>query len=200
MIDPLLAAEAADERKTFEYWYPTWDAWKFRRTLSRAPSGNLARRRRAEVPGARRYWVAILFLEGSALFVVGASFAMTRFGDEAVTAYALVATPYLAGGLCFTLGAYAGVVEVINVSTTPGDKVRLWFSCRRPLEEWRALRKHVGWEPLAGYSCYIVGAVAFNVAPPRGTGTPGARGVVVATPPQGVAVSAVITVEPSRST
>ena len=41
-------------RANFAYWYPSWETWKFRRTLS--------------------YWIAIMYLEGSLLFIVGAAF------------------------------------------------------------------------------------------------------------------------------
>jgi hypothetical protein len=84
------AREMVDDRQ-FEYWYPSWETWEFRRTLS--------------------YWVAMMFVEGSLLFIIGAACSMaeisqTREENERV----LVACPYLVGGICFTIGAYAGTL------------------------------------------------------------------------------------------
>lgn len=39
------------EKAAFDFWYPDWDAWKFRRTLA--------------------YWISVTCLEGSILFVLG---------------------------------------------------------------------------------------------------------------------------------
>jgi len=75
---------------TWEWWYPTWDAWKFRRTLA--------------------YWIAIMYLEGSVLFIAGAAFSMSSLvigaaeNKKALLEKALVATPYFVGGLAFTTG------------------------------------------------------------------------------------------------
>ena len=80
-----------DQDRKFDYWYPSWETWEFRKTLS--------------------YWVAILFIEGSVLFVLGASFAMSELSKIDHNVYnALVATPYLVGGIAFTVGAYAGTL------------------------------------------------------------------------------------------
>jgi hypothetical protein len=50
-----------------------------------------------------------MFVEGSALFVLGAAFSMADISKTSHSAYtALVSTPYLVGGICFTLGSYAG--------------------------------------------------------------------------------------------
>jgi hypothetical protein len=57
-----------------------------------------------------------MFVEGSALFVLGAAFSMADISKSSHSAYtALVSTPYLVGGICFTLGSYAGFLQVINV-------------------------------------------------------------------------------------
>ena len=80
----------------FDYWYPSWETWKFRRTLS--------------------YWVAIMFIEGSMLFVIGGAFSMTSIPSmNDGNMQALVITPYWVGSICFTFGAFAGVLEVVNV-------------------------------------------------------------------------------------
>jgi hypothetical protein len=86
--DDKLNRESIDNRD-FEYWYPSWETWQFRRTLS--------------------YWVAVLFIEGSALFVIGAACSMSEVSKlSSAHSKALVSCPYLVGGICFTLGAYAG--------------------------------------------------------------------------------------------
>lgn len=84
------------DNEQFDFWYPSWETWKFRRTLS--------------------YWIAVMFLEGSMLFVIGAAFSMAKITkNNERYEKALVVTPYFIGGLCFTVGAYAGVLEVINI-------------------------------------------------------------------------------------
>jgi hypothetical protein len=52
----------ANNDEKFDFWYPSWDTWKFRRTLS--------------------YWIAVTFLEGSLLFVLGGVFSMTAIGER----------------------------------------------------------------------------------------------------------------------
>ena len=90
------SADDKDNRESvadreFDHWYPNWETWQFRRTLS--------------------YWVSILFVEGSVLFILGAAFAMTELAKESsANMQALVSTPYFVGGICFTLGAYAGML------------------------------------------------------------------------------------------
>lgn len=135
------------ERTSFTHWYPNWDTWKFRRTIS--------------------YWVAIMFLEGSLLFVVGGAFAASRVAvGDAAASKALVAVPYLMGGVCFTLGAYAGVVETLNVPFSGNEGMQrlvLFLSPRDLGGQWRELRRHLSWEPLIGYASYMIGATLYNV-------------------------------------
>ena len=133
------------ERATFVHWYPDWDTWKFRRTLS--------------------YWIAIMFLEGSFLFIVGGAFSMSGLAEGAAAERALVGVPYLFGGVCFTLGAYAGVVEVLNVpyAKDPRHALVLGLSPCDARGQWRTLRRHLSWEPLVGYAAYIVGALVYDV-------------------------------------
>jgi hypothetical protein len=93
--------EAVNDRE-FEYWYPSWETWEFRRTLS--------------------YWVAMLFVEGSVLFIIGAACSMAEISQ--ISEYnekVLVACPYLVGGICFTIGAYAGTLQVLNVHNKDGN-------------------------------------------------------------------------------
>jgi hypothetical protein len=92
----------------FDYWYPNWETWKFRRTLS--------------------YWIAILYMEGSLLFTLGGAFSMTSLPEKShADMQALVITPYFIGSICFTVGSYAGVLEVVNVPNKNDDIVDLWF-------------------------------------------------------------------------
>ena len=72
---------------------PTWKSWNFTRTLS--------------------YWIAIWYLEGSVLFVLGGAFSMTTLGETDIRlSQGLVDGPYFAGGVCFGMGAYCGVLQV----------------------------------------------------------------------------------------
>jgi len=125
----------------FDYWYPSWETWKFRRTLS--------------------YWVAIMFIEDSLLFVIGGAFSLTSLpGMNTGNMQALVITPYWVGSICFTFGAFAGVLEVVNVPNKD-DNITDW--CFTGGKQWRELRKYLGWEPLLGYMSYMIGATLFNV-------------------------------------
>ena len=128
------ASGASSSQDNFAFWYPTWDTWKFRRTLA--------------------YWISILSLEGSVLFTIGAGcsvalgFSWIRFGDggaptdrslSADLEMSLVTLPYFVGGLAFTIGNYCGILEVLNIETQsqPDDqhhqlccnKVK-FFSCK----------------------------------------------------------------------
>ena len=73
---------------------------------------------------------------------------------------ALVITPYWIGSICFTVGSYAGVLEVVNVPNKNEDIVDYWF---KGPKQWANLRKFLGWEPLIGYYSYMIGALLFNV-------------------------------------
>lgn len=133
-------------RGTFQFWYPRWDTWKFRRICA--------------------YWVSVMYIEGSVLFTIGAAFSMVgsvhRAGRSA--SLALVDGPYLVGGVAFTLGAYAGVLEVVNVGAPEHERTRLGSALfLRPRETWRELRRYLAWEAIIGYLCYIFGALFFNV-------------------------------------
>eukprot|EP00746_Dinoflagellata_sp_MGD_P089880 gnl/MRDRNA2_/MRDRNA2_35460_c0_seq1.p1 gnl/MRDRNA2_/MRDRNA2_35460_c0~~gnl/MRDRNA2_/MRDRNA2_35460_c0_seq1.p1 ORF type:complete len:403 (+),score=72.20 gnl/MRDRNA2_/MRDRNA2_35460_c0_seq1:70-1278(+) len=130
-----------DSNDSFAFWYPTWETWKFRRTLA--------------------YWIAVLYLEGSILFTIGAAFSMTTFieKDERLER-AFVAVPYFVGGICFTLGSYVGVIEVINVPNSAGGKISFFPPCG---QKWRKLTSVVSWKSVFGYMAFTIGALLFNV-------------------------------------
>ena len=98
----------------FQHWYPDWGTWKFRRTLA--------------------YWISIMYCEGSLLFTWGGAFSLTEIKDESVRK-ALIDVPYLVGGVCFTLGGYAGVLELINVRNPSANTALL------SREAWTELSK-----------------------------------------------------------
>ena len=53
----------------------------------------------------------MMFVEGSALFVIGAAGSMSKFcREDSANYHAVVTTPYLVGGICYTVGSYAGVL------------------------------------------------------------------------------------------
>jgi len=143
----ILNVNARSESFDFAYWYPSWDIWNFRRTLS--------------------YWIAMLYLEGSTLFIVGAYFSMTDWAKEQKMEYALVAAPYFMGGIAFTLGSYAGILNVVNIPNKNSGAISWCFTGK---EQWKNIRKYLGWEPLAGYICYMFGALFFNVNTTYGLG------------------------------
>jgi len=123
------------------FWYPTWDAWKFQRTLT--------------------YWISVMYLEGSILFSIGAAFSMSDLAKSKNLEHALVAGPYFVGGICFTAGSYLGVLEAVN-APNKGDSIKNWIL---PLTRsgWQRLLRFVSWRAVAGYSCYTAGALCFNV-------------------------------------
>jgi hypothetical protein len=52
-----------------------------------------------------------MFTEGSLLFCLGAAFSMSTLPERAEgNELAIVSTTYLAGSICFELGAYAGLL------------------------------------------------------------------------------------------
>ncbi|CAE7370186.1 unnamed protein product [Symbiodinium natans] len=130
----------------FVFWYPSWDTWKFRRTLT--------------------YWIAVTFAEGSVLFVMGASFAMSGLADVTSPSYhrvsdlALVGTPYCIGALCFTVGAYCGVLEVVNLTTREGERLQFFVTGVRHVRQIAAV---VDLRCFWSYMANFVGAIAFNV-------------------------------------
>lgn len=139
---------------TFKFWYPTWDTWQFRRTLT--------------------YWIAIMFGEGSILFVIGASFAMSGVANRndphfsEVLDLVLVNTPYCIGAVAFTLGAYAGFLEVINLPDKDdvdrgNQETESLAYCLRGRRHLQALAAVVDLKSLGSYSVNLIGAIAFNI-------------------------------------
>lgn len=135
------SGSGTDEDADFELIVPTWRTWNFTRTLS--------------------YWIAILYLEGSVLFVIGGAFSMTELvGQDLRLEQGLVDGPYFAGGVCFGLGAYCGVLQVLNVHNKDSKRQLVWCgSCR----QWSKAAKTVGKSAAAAYLTYFVGALLFQV-------------------------------------
>ena len=134
---------------------PSWENWRFRRTLA--------------------YWISMFYLEGSILFTVGAAFKFfpeyhapgdningtsTWLPKSASTA--TVDVPYLVGAIFFTLGGWAGVESVLRLPELRGSG-RPPIFCLAGMHHWRRLKKRVSWEPLVAYPAYLIGALLFNV-------------------------------------
>jgi len=137
--------DATDDEK-FDFWYPSLETWQFRRTLS--------------------YWVAVLYLEGSILFTIGAAFSMmtiSKFSEESEKA--LVVTPYFFGGVCFMVGAYAGVLTVVNVHNKDEGLNDFCFTGGK---QYRKMREYLGWEPIVAYGSYSLGAIVFQISSTAG--------------------------------
>ena len=92
------------------------------------------------------FWIAISFVEGSLLFLCGAVVSMCALGDEWMRR-GLVEYAYFAGSLFFSLGAYLGFFQVINV----GNATTRLVGCRGTSVEayWGSL-------------LYFLGALCFN--------------------------------------
>jgi hypothetical protein len=129
------------DESSWHFWYPSWDAWKFRRTLT--------------------YWISVMYLEGSILFLIGAMYSLSELAHTFhKVELALVQTAYLIGGVCFTLGSYAGLLDVINVKAD-GNDVLLW-PCGPKWRQQRAVG-NVNWKAFTGYISYLSGALLYNV-------------------------------------
>ena len=123
----------------------TWENWNFARTLS--------------------YWIAILYLEGSVLFCIGGAFSLTSLVDATdELRKGLVGGPYFAGGVCFGLGAYCGVLQVLNLDlevSKPRNRRLIWCgACRH----WRQAAKTNGKSAAWAYFIYFVGALSFQLS------------------------------------
>jgi hypothetical protein len=106
-----------------------------------------------------------MYLEGSILFSVGAAFSMQEglLAKGKSFERALVAGPYFAGGICFTIGSYLGLLEALHANCSSSEPLH-WLCCSRRL--WRLLKRShefVTWKAIAGYGSYTVGALFFNV-------------------------------------
>ena len=104
----------------------------------------------------------MLFLEGSFLFVVGAAYSMQVVVlDHPELEGALVIAPYVVGGVFFTLGAYFGLLDCVNTTVDGepcvGRSGMAWCIPTRR-RQWDKVIDAVGWEPVAGYACYVLGA------------------------------------------
>jgi hypothetical protein len=82
--------------------------------------------------------------------------------NDSANYHAVVTTPYLVGGICYTLGSYAGVLQVLNVHNKDEEFFKQDW-CFKGAKHWRSMRKFLSWEPLVGYFAYIIGAILFNV-------------------------------------
>jgi hypothetical protein len=126
--------------------FPDWLTWRFRKTLA--------------------YWISMMYLEGSLLFCIGAGFSfgsayLERPLPEAVLR-AVVLAPYVVGSVNFSLGAWAGMEELLRISSLSGTG-RPRIFCFARARHWRLVARELTYEPLVAYLCYFVGAVLFNI-------------------------------------
>eukprot|EP00971_Amphidinium_carterae_P137489 2724799-Amphidinium_carterae.1 len=64
------------------------------------------------------------------------------------------------GGIAFTLGSYAGLLEVLNVAKDNDARMSwVWYSS----SQYHMMRRYVSWEAILGYVSYVIGALFFNV-------------------------------------
>ena len=95
------------------------------------------------------YWIAITFIEGSILFVIGAAGSLFH-GLEEWREQSLVTASYFSGSIMFLIGAYLGFFEVINVGQ-PGSSVRFWALSGSSRDGY------------LGSLSYFIGAIFFTV-------------------------------------
>lgn len=147
--------ELENATATFEFWYPTVSSFTFRRTCA--------------------YWVAVLFAEGSLLFMWVPAFEL--YGTSGTHLhYSLTKLPSVCGALAYMIGAYCGYFELINMNAEveTGEINRLWCNwgellkllrtnCEledKPLREYwlRPLSSIIGW------SFYLIGTILYMYA------------------------------------
>jgi hypothetical protein len=110
-------------------------------------------------PSRLAWWIAILFIIGSACFAAG-GFATTwpRLAPALLTQGSIVGAIFFVGSLFFTAAAWLQLEEAIN-----GDIADVAVSAGRPRAKWRWL----AWNPRsAGYSAGLLqfaGTLLFNI-------------------------------------
>eukprot|EP00462_Mataza_sp_D1_P006873 CAMPEP_0175122158 /NCGR_PEP_ID=MMETSP0087-20121206/1568_1 /TAXON_ID=136419 /ORGANISM="Unknown Unknown, Strain D1" /LENGTH=238 /DNA_ID=CAMNT_0016403779 /DNA_START=107 /DNA_END=820 /DNA_ORIENTATION=+ len=122
--------QVADD--AFDFWYPSWDSWSFRRTLA--------------------YWISVLYMEGSMLFIFGAAFSIAGTSNQT----ALVTIPYFVGGIAFLFGAIAGTLELKDVCQVSG----VWLFKPSKMKE---MSRSVSWHGIIATALYLFGAAAFHL-------------------------------------
>ncbi|MGB3681789.1 MAG: hypothetical protein WA990_04820 [Rubrobacteraceae bacterium] len=109
-------------------------------------------------PGNVSWWVAVGFMVGSALFVLGASSSLwfPAFTSEEIATF-VTDWSYFIGATVFTVAMYLQILETINADPRPGR------ARQRPDESFRLL----AWQPkrLSYMEAFIftIGSIAFNV-------------------------------------
>jgi len=134
----------------FAYWYPTWQEWQWRRTIS--------------------YWIAITFFEGSIFFAVssfmynGEQFLGSSY--DPLTLYG-----YMEGKVCFLICTYFMCVETINL-VVQEDEDNSHALEKAPLFLWpyrygtavgKLNRVGAGPWPYYASSLYLTGVLVFGV-------------------------------------
>jgi len=130
-----------NQKKTFEYWYPTVSSWTLRRSAS--------------------YWVAVFFTEGCILFIWVPVITLLPHDESSDLLYSVTSLPTWFGGTMFLIGCYLGYFELINMDTDVSEHVNyIWC-------DWRELITLLDKNPVTsilGWAVYFVGAVFFEVA------------------------------------
>lgn len=126
----------------------------WRRTRGPRRSGADRRRPGMWAPDRLAWWVAVLFLVGSAWFVLGAACSLTPglFGRREVSSIA-AETCYSVGSLLYTVSVYGQLLEYLNADDrlTGGRPQRWrWFGVEPTCLGW--------WVPVS----YLVGALVFD--------------------------------------
>ena len=110
-------------------------------------------------PGRLAWWIALLFLVGSACFALG-SFTLIwpQYSPEITTGHHEIGAIFFMGSLFFTSASWLQLLEAIN-----GDIAEVKMSSQESRQRWRWF----AWKPLnAGYSSSLiqfVGTLFFNL-------------------------------------
>lgn len=132
--------EAKAKKSTFQYYYPDSVAFKFRETVS--------------------YWIMLLFFEGSLLFTFAYGLVIYHWDSHPRFRGIIPERPNFGGAVCFTIGAYLGYFEVINIGIKLDEPVvYVWL---REFRKWRDSHD-LELDSVVGTLSYFIGAMIFNV-------------------------------------
>ncbi|CAM9179216.1 unnamed protein product, partial [Phaeothamnion confervicola] len=118
------------------------------------------------------YWNALLFFIGSICFCFASAAAYANLpsvSDKLFAAY--VGWPSFTGSVCFTIGSYLQVLEVLNAPAAPEQLMQKHPDAPKPRWQW------IGWQPhrldfviAMIQQASTVGALIFNVNTLMGSG------------------------------
>jgi hypothetical protein len=144
---PALVFEESDGRRVI------WSSRRNRKGLDPEPAGLVARSKPRHAlpirPASLNWWMATLFMMGSALFAVGAAIDVSG-----MSAVAASGRSFFVGSLFFTTAAYLQLLEVVNEPDALTKK-------RPSVSLWRWEPEKIGWWAVF---LQLLGTLLFNIS------------------------------------